>query len=225
MLFNSWVFVVFFAAVLAVHYALRKANLRNAWVLAASYFFYGWLNPLYPLLLVYATLASYAVARAIAVSPRKKRWLALGVTNGLAMLSVFKYGAFLTDNLNCPARAPGHRGRHRAARQAPAGRHLFLHPAHHRLPGGCLPRQGARRKEHRPLRDLHRLLPLPPGRSDRAGRGDAPPARPGRPGSRPSTSARGCRCSWWASSRRSPWRTSWPSMSTRFTAGPPRPPG
>ncbi len=100
MLFNSWVFVVFFAAFLAGHYALRNASLRNAWVLAASYFFYGWLNPLYPLLLVYATLVSYAVARAIAVSPRKKWWLALGVTNGLAMLSVFKYGEFLTDNLN-----------------------------------------------------------------------------------------------------------------------------
>ena len=100
MLFNSWVFAVFFAAFLAVHYALRSVNLRNAWILAASYFFYGWLSPLYPVLLVYATLVSYAAARAIAVSPRKKRWLALGVANGLVLLSVFKYGAFLAANLN-----------------------------------------------------------------------------------------------------------------------------
>ncbi|OGD17806.1 MAG: hypothetical protein A2W03_14835 [Candidatus Aminicenantes bacterium RBG_16_63_16] len=100
MLFNSWVFVVFFAAVLAVHYALRNANLRNSWILAASYFFYGWWNPLYPVLLVYATLTSYAAARAIAGSPRKKWWLALGVANGVAMLSFFKYGAFLAGNLN-----------------------------------------------------------------------------------------------------------------------------
>ena len=100
MLFNSWVFVVFFAAVLAVHYALKSTNLRNLWLLAASYFFYGWLNPLYPCLLAYATLVSYAVARAISTSPRKKWWLALGAANGLAMLSVCKYGAFFVDNLN-----------------------------------------------------------------------------------------------------------------------------
>jgi alginate O-acetyltransferase complex protein AlgI len=99
MLFNSWVFVVFFAAVLAGHYSLRGASLRNLWILAASYVFYGWLNPLYPVLLVYATLVSYAAARAMAASPRKKPWLVLGVANGLVMLSVFKYGAFLAANL------------------------------------------------------------------------------------------------------------------------------
>lgn len=100
MLFNSWVFVVFLTIVLAVHYALRRPLLRAAWLLAASYFFYGWLNPVYPGLLAYATLVSYAVARRVAASPRKKGWLALGVANGLVMLAVAKYGAFLAANLN-----------------------------------------------------------------------------------------------------------------------------
>ncbi len=100
MLFNSWLFVVFFIIVLAVSYTLRGANIRNFWLLAASYVFYGWLNPLYPGLLALATLVSYAAARRMAVSPKKKWWLALGAAYGVAMLSVFKYGAFLAANLS-----------------------------------------------------------------------------------------------------------------------------
>jgi alginate O-acetyltransferase complex protein AlgI len=100
MLFNSWIFVVFFVAVLAVHYALRPAALRLVWLLAASCLFYGWLNPVYPALLAYATLFSYAVARAMTTSGKKKWWLAAGVANGLVMLAAAKYGAFLVANLN-----------------------------------------------------------------------------------------------------------------------------
>lgn len=100
MLFNSWIFIVFFVVVLAAHYALKPTKLWIFWLLAASYFFYGWLNPLYPGLLAYATLFSYAAARAMTSSPRKKRWLTLAVANGLILLAVTKYGAFLVVNLN-----------------------------------------------------------------------------------------------------------------------------
>jgi D-alanyl-lipoteichoic acid acyltransferase DltB (MBOAT superfamily) len=100
MLFNSWIFIVFFVVVLAAHYALRPAQLRLVWLLAASYFFYGWLNPIYPALLAYATLFSYAVARAMISSAKKKWWLAAGVANGLVLLAAAKYGAFLAANLN-----------------------------------------------------------------------------------------------------------------------------
>ncbi|MEN6561773.1 MAG: MBOAT family O-acyltransferase [Acidobacteriota bacterium] len=100
MLFNSWTFAGFFIVVLAVYYALKPAGLRIVWVLAASYVFYGWLNPLYPALLAYATLVSYGAARAMASSPRKKWWLALAVANGVVMLGAAKYGAFLVNNLN-----------------------------------------------------------------------------------------------------------------------------
>ena len=100
MLFNSWIFIVFFVVVLAVYYALKPTKLWIFWILAASYFFYGWLNPLYPGLLAYATLFSYASARAMTSSPKKKLWLALAVANSLVMLALTKYGAFLVDNLN-----------------------------------------------------------------------------------------------------------------------------
>jgi D-alanyl-lipoteichoic acid acyltransferase DltB (MBOAT superfamily) len=98
--FNSWIFIVFFIVVLAVHYALRPAALRLLWLLSASYFFYGWLNPVYPALLAYASLFSYAVARAMTTSRRKRWWLVAGVADGLVMLAAAKYGAFLVANLN-----------------------------------------------------------------------------------------------------------------------------
>ncbi len=98
--FNSWIFIVFFIVVLAVHYALRPVKLRTLWLLTASVFFYGWLNPLYPVLLAYATVTSYAAARIMASSPRKKAWFILAVTNAVLMLSVIKYGAFLAENMN-----------------------------------------------------------------------------------------------------------------------------
>lgn len=100
MLFNSWIFIVFFIVVLAVHYTLRPAKLRTLWLLTASAFFYGRLNPLYPALLAYATVTSYAAARIMASSPRKKAWLVLAVANAVLMLSVIKYGAFLAENMN-----------------------------------------------------------------------------------------------------------------------------
>ena len=100
MLFDSWIFIVFLIVVLAVYYALKPTQLRLLWLLAASYFFYGWLNPLYPALLAYATLLSYAVARVMSSAPRKKWWLTLGVANGLVMLALAKYAVFLAANLN-----------------------------------------------------------------------------------------------------------------------------
>jgi alginate O-acetyltransferase complex protein AlgI len=100
MLFNSWIFVVFFALFLPIYYALGATKLRTVWLLAASYFFYGWLNPFYLVLLAGATLLSYGIARVMAGSSRKKGWLALGVASGLFLLGFFKYGIFVVDNLN-----------------------------------------------------------------------------------------------------------------------------
>jgi D-alanyl-lipoteichoic acid acyltransferase DltB (MBOAT superfamily) len=100
MLFNSWIFVVFFVGVLTIYYAIRPTKLRVGWLLAASYFFYGWLNPFYLVLLAYATLFSYGITFLMMRSSHRKWWLALGVGNGLVLLGFFKYGIFVVDNLN-----------------------------------------------------------------------------------------------------------------------------
>ena len=45
--------------VLPVFFALRGTRLWIPWLLAASYFFYGWWNPFYLLLVVYSTALDY----------------------------------------------------------------------------------------------------------------------------------------------------------------------
>src|SRR5258706_9642280 len=61
MLFHTWPFLVFMLIVLPVFFALRKTRLWLAWLTVASYFFYGWGNPYYLLLVVYSTLLDFCL--------------------------------------------------------------------------------------------------------------------------------------------------------------------
>jgi D-alanyl-lipoteichoic acid acyltransferase DltB (MBOAT superfamily) len=59
MLFHTWTFLIFIAVVLPMFFALRRTPLWIPWLMAASYFFYGWWNPYYLLLVVYSTALDY----------------------------------------------------------------------------------------------------------------------------------------------------------------------
>ncbi len=61
MLFHTWPFLVFALIVLPVFFALRKTRLWIPWLMVASYFFYGWWNPYYLILVVYSTMLDYAL--------------------------------------------------------------------------------------------------------------------------------------------------------------------
>src|SRR6185436_19177613 len=61
MLFHTWPFLVFMLIVLPVFYALRKTRLWIPWLMIASYFFYGWWNPYYLILVVYSTMLDYTL--------------------------------------------------------------------------------------------------------------------------------------------------------------------
>ena len=100
MLFNSWLFFIFFVVTAAGYYALGRTRLRTAWLVLASYVFYGWLNPLYVALIAYTTLVNYVAGIRLESSPRKKTWLAGAVINNLLILGVFKYAGFAVENLN-----------------------------------------------------------------------------------------------------------------------------
>ncbi|HUV63023.1 MAG TPA: MBOAT family O-acyltransferase [Sedimentisphaerales bacterium] len=100
MLFQTWPFALFFLIVYPTYLALRKTRFRLPFLLAASYFFYGWLNPLYVVLIAYSTALDYFVVARMEKSGNRKSWLAVSIVNNLGLLGFFKYGAFVTDNLN-----------------------------------------------------------------------------------------------------------------------------
>lgn len=99
MLFHTWTFVVFFTIFLAVYVPLRKTNYWQLWLLIASYVFYGWWNPLFLILIVYATLVDWLVGVRMSTSSKRKLWLAFGLCNNLFMLGFFKYAGFFAENL------------------------------------------------------------------------------------------------------------------------------
>jgi alginate O-acetyltransferase complex protein AlgI len=103
MLFQSWSFLVFLAISYPCYLALKQTRWRwpsLAGLALISYVFYGFLNLLYPILLLYTTVVDYLIVRCMVGSSRKRMWITLSIVNNLALLVFFKYGAFIVDNLN-----------------------------------------------------------------------------------------------------------------------------
>ena len=102
MVFTSWAFVRFFAAVLVT---LRLAPGRTArqWVLlVASCVFYAHWKPWYLLLLATPSLIDYACALRIEGSADarvRRRWLWVSVATNLGLLAWFKYAGFFAQNV------------------------------------------------------------------------------------------------------------------------------
>ncbi len=100
MLFHTWPFVLFFLIVYPVYLVLRKTRFALIWLLVVSYFFYACFNPLYLFLIAYSTLVDYFVVVRMSKSSRRKLWLAVSIVNNLGLLGFFKYGGFVTGNIN-----------------------------------------------------------------------------------------------------------------------------
>jgi D-alanyl-lipoteichoic acid acyltransferase DltB (MBOAT superfamily) len=100
MLFHTWPFALFFIVLYPTYLIIKNTRLRLPLLLAASYFFYACFNPLYPILILYSSLVDYAVVTAMKKWGRSRIWLLISIVNNLGLLSFFKYGAFITDNIN-----------------------------------------------------------------------------------------------------------------------------
>jgi len=161
MLFHTWPFAVFLLVVLPVLFALRRTRLWLPWLAVASYFFYGWWNPYYLLLVAYSTVLDFCLVVLMDHCPRgeapavsqpgdpvlrfafltattaalvslmaaaggpatlrptllavtvmlalmafgafyrsRRTWLLVSLANNLALLLFFKYGRFVTGELN-----------------------------------------------------------------------------------------------------------------------------
>src|SRR5436190_11777456 len=70
MLFHTWPFLLFLLLVLPVFFALRRTRLWLPWLTVASYFFYGWWNPYYLLLVAYSTVLDFCLVALMDHCPR-----------------------------------------------------------------------------------------------------------------------------------------------------------
>ncbi|MBN2397888.1 MAG: MBOAT family protein, partial [Deltaproteobacteria bacterium] len=101
MLFSSYTFIVFFAAVLAFMRFPLRWGVKKAGLLAASYLFYAAWNPPFVILLWISTVADWIAARRIheSKSIRTRRiFLFLSLAVNLGLLCYFKYAGFLIEN-------------------------------------------------------------------------------------------------------------------------------
>ncbi len=101
MQFNSWEFVVFFAAVYAAYLSLRTVRSQNIVLLAASLVFYARWDWRFLGLLLVSTLIDWVVGILLGstTSPRRRKVLvALSMTSNLTILGFFKYWNFFVDS-------------------------------------------------------------------------------------------------------------------------------
>lgn len=110
MLFNSLTFIVFFAAVMAMHYSPLSWTAKKCGLLVASYFFYAAWNPPFAILLALSTAVDWKAAQWIAASEAKARrtaFLLFSLAFNLGMLGFFKYGEFALENWTALMKALG----------------------------------------------------------------------------------------------------------------------
>lgn len=111
MLFNSYEFIFFFLPVtLVLYFLLNRLRLpiaANAWLLAASLFFYSWWDVRYLPLILGSILFNYTIGGLLSDADRLRRVmvgksviLTVGVVVNLLLLGFFKYTDFFIGNIN-----------------------------------------------------------------------------------------------------------------------------
>jgi alginate O-acetyltransferase complex protein AlgI len=103
MLFNSIDFAIFLPLVFAGYWLIGRLGLKsqNLFILAASYFFYGWWDWRFLSLVLFSTLVDYSVGRGLASANqqgRRQMFLATSIILNLGLLGVFKYMNFFLEN-------------------------------------------------------------------------------------------------------------------------------
>ena len=102
MIFTSFEFLLFFGILFILFFRVPHAY-RWILLLASSYFFYAFREPINLLFLVIPTLIIYAAAMLLdSLEPggKKKILLFAGIAAGLGCLLVFKYAGFMKNTLH-----------------------------------------------------------------------------------------------------------------------------
>lgn len=103
MLFNSIDFAIYLPLVFILYWFAVQRNLRlqNAFILVASYVFYGWWDWRFLSLLLFSSLVDYFVGLGLMKEQkqgRRKLYLVLSIITNLGMLGFFKYYNFFAEN-------------------------------------------------------------------------------------------------------------------------------
>lgn len=124
MLFNSLAFLIFLPIVFLLYWSLRSMRWQNRLIIVASFFFYGWWDWRFLLLMIATCVINYFIGNAIYSKGRKaelsrtgqaeectkghaagrKRkpgyaWLLTAILINIGILGLFKYFNFFADNL------------------------------------------------------------------------------------------------------------------------------
>jgi alginate O-acetyltransferase complex protein AlgI len=95
MAFTSYDFLLFFLVVFILYWTIRERRWQNLLLLAAGYYFYGWVQAWYAVMLGASTLADFFLARGMVSSPSRKRlFMGLSLLVNLGTLVFFKYFNF-----------------------------------------------------------------------------------------------------------------------------------
>lgn len=103
MLFNSVDFAVFLPVVFIIYWyiLIKRLAFQNLFLVAASYFFYGWWDWRFLSLIFFSTIVDYTVGmRLVKVNTPSKRKILLltSIVVNLGFLGFFKYYNFFLDN-------------------------------------------------------------------------------------------------------------------------------
>ena len=101
--FNSLAFLIYLPVVVGIYW-LIPFKARKYWLLAASYFFYGYWNPAFLLLLLFSTAVDYFCSLGMENNRDKpalmKILLLTSIFMNLGLLFTFKYADFFSENIN-----------------------------------------------------------------------------------------------------------------------------
>lgn len=107
MIFHSLDFLAFFVITLAAYWSMPRRD-QNVLMLVASYIFYGWVHPWWPVLLLVTTVTDYWAARGIEERPQHRRqFLWFSIAANLLLLGVYKYFNFFAENVQVLASSVG----------------------------------------------------------------------------------------------------------------------
>ena len=103
MLFNSYEFLLVYLPIVFIVYFWfgRKSDTwARIWMVAASFFFYGWWDYQYVPLLLASITFNYFVGCRLEETSRSKTWLCFGITVNFILLGIYKYTGFFLQNVN-----------------------------------------------------------------------------------------------------------------------------